>query len=438
MEKLFTSLAVIFITASVWAQSPEKMSYQAVIRDSDDQLVTNQQVGMQITILQGSADGSVVYAETQTPATNANGLVSIEIGNGTIQSGDFKTINWSEGPFFIKTETDLSGGNDYSITGTSQFLSVPYALHAKTADTVAGKIHETDPVYESSTASGINANDTSKWNHKLDHYDEKQNLNDVLNQSNDGGAMQIKNIADPINSQDAATKAYVDELKAQVTLMEDMLSDAGLFPVSDVDGNSYKVINIGNRVWMAENLRVTKYNDGTDIPLAADSATWANLTTPGYCWYNNDSAAYARSYGALYNWYTINTGKLCPSGWHAATDEEWKMLELALGMSESELGNTGWHGTDEGSQLAGSKSLWMDGDLKIHLAFGSSGFEGLPAGARDDFGRSMGDGEGAWFWCATKAGTVGSWYRSLSYMNNAIYRDYHGKQLGFSVRCVRD
>jgi len=140
MRKLFTFFAAVLLTASVFAQSPEKMSYQAVIRDASDNLVTSQTVGMQISILQGSASGTAVYVETQTPTTNANGLVSVEIGGGTLVSGVFTTIDWANGPYFIKTETDPAGNTSYTITGTSQLLSVPYALHAKTAETVSGEL----------------------------------------------------------------------------------------------------------------------------------------------------------------------------------------------------------------------------------------------------------------------------------------------------------
>lgn len=138
MKRIFTICAAILMTVSLWGQSPEKMSYQAVIRNSSGELVTNQTIGMQLSILQGSAGGSAIYVETQTPTTNANGLASIEIGAGTVVSGDFSTIDWANGPYFIKTETDPAGGTSYSITGTSQLLSVPYALHAKTAETVTG------------------------------------------------------------------------------------------------------------------------------------------------------------------------------------------------------------------------------------------------------------------------------------------------------------
>ncbi len=123
-----------------FGQSPEKMSYQAVIRDANDHLLTNQVVGMQVSILQGSASGTAVYVETHDPTTNVNGLLSIEIGTGAVVSGDFSLIGWENGPYFIKTETDPTGGTNYTITGTSQLLSVPYALHAKTAETVTGGI----------------------------------------------------------------------------------------------------------------------------------------------------------------------------------------------------------------------------------------------------------------------------------------------------------
>ena len=147
MKKIITVCAVLLMTASVFAQAPEKMSYQAVVRDGSNALVSSTAVGMQISILQGSASGTAVYVETQTPTSNINGLVSLEIGSGTVVSGDFTTIDWANGPYFIKTETDPTGGTSYTITGTSQLLSVPYALHAKTAETVTGGITETDPVF---------------------------------------------------------------------------------------------------------------------------------------------------------------------------------------------------------------------------------------------------------------------------------------------------
>ena len=171
MKKLITFCAAVLMTASVFAQTPQKMSYQAVIRNNSNALVSNQAVGMQISILQGSISGTAVYVETQEPTTNANGLVSLEIGTGT-SSDDFSAIDWANGPYFIKTETDPTGGTSYTITGTSQLLSVPYALHAKTAESVTGTITETDPVFGASVASDITGTDTTYWNNKLDSYNE--------------------------------------------------------------------------------------------------------------------------------------------------------------------------------------------------------------------------------------------------------------------------
>src|SRR5680860_751195 len=126
MKRIGAVLGAILLTSVVCAQSPDKLSYQAVIRNSSDALVINSNIGMQISILQGSTSGTPVYIERHYPATNSNGLVSIEIGDGTVISGNFTNIDWGNGSYFIKTETDLNGGANYTITGVSQLLSVPY------------------------------------------------------------------------------------------------------------------------------------------------------------------------------------------------------------------------------------------------------------------------------------------------------------------------
>lgn len=130
MKRFLHLVAFLLLTASTFAQAPNRISYQAVIRNSSNVLVTSASVRIKITILQGSASGTAVYSETHLTTTNANGLVSVEIGGGTNTTGNITTINWAIGPFFIKTETDPSGGTNYTISGTSQLLSVPYALYA--------------------------------------------------------------------------------------------------------------------------------------------------------------------------------------------------------------------------------------------------------------------------------------------------------------------
>jgi hypothetical protein len=164
MKRLFIFLIVLIPFSSVIAQFPEKMSYQAVVRNSNNQLVSSQTVGMRISILQGSVTGTAVYEETQTPTTNTNGLVTIEIGGGTVISGTFSIIDWANGPYYIKTETDPTGGINYTVTGTSQLLSVPYALHAKTAENITGNIAETDPVFNASPAYEISSFNIDNWN----------------------------------------------------------------------------------------------------------------------------------------------------------------------------------------------------------------------------------------------------------------------------------
>lgn len=144
MKKLFTILTTLLLTASVCAQLPEKMSYQAVIRGLDNSLVTNQTIGLKISIVRTYFMGvpSIRYSETQTPTTNANGLISIVIGGGTVVSGSISTIDWTDGSYSLRTEIDPTGGTSYTITGSSQMLSVPYALHAKTTDSLTVVTYE--------------------------------------------------------------------------------------------------------------------------------------------------------------------------------------------------------------------------------------------------------------------------------------------------------
>lgn len=135
--KLVTFLGALLISGILSAQAPQSFTYQSVIRNSADQLVAGSPIGTKISILQGSISGTVVYEETHNASTNANGLLSLIVGAGTVTSGSFAAIDWANGPYFIKTETDINGGTNYSLTGTQQLMSVPYALYAETAGTAA-------------------------------------------------------------------------------------------------------------------------------------------------------------------------------------------------------------------------------------------------------------------------------------------------------------
>ena len=215
------------------------------------------------------------------------------------------------------------------------------------------------------------------------------------------------------------------------------------------DGNVYKIIQIGDQVWMAENLRSTIYSDGSPIPLVEDAAQWEIQQGSGaYCWYeNNISNQY--TFGALYNFYAVMNGEqssdrnpsgvqgVCPSGWHLPSDAEWKEFEMFLGMSQIEAANLGWRGTNEGSEIAGQIDLWISsGELTENSEFGTSNFSAVPAGHRNpDY--SISDfadlGFGTGWWSATD-----SYAREIHHRNSSIYRNSFDRRYGFSVRCVRD
>ena len=144
--------------------------------------------------------------------------------------------------------------------------------------------------------------------------------------------------------------AYGNEVSFTTSAIDPITtnSDFAVGSISDVDGNMYKTTQIGTQLWTAENLKTTKFNDGTPISNVTDNTKWESLSTPGYCWYNNDEATYKGTYGALYNWYAVKTDKLCPSGWHVPSNDEWNTLitylggEIAAGVKVIETGNTHW------------------------------------------------------------------------------------------------
>jgi uncharacterized protein (TIGR02145 family) len=164
MRKLIVFVLLATLVLSVTAQAPQGISHQLVIRNSFNRLVTNAPVRIKVSILQGSASGPVVYSETHSLTTNDNGLVSFVIGQGSVISGVFANINWASGSYFFRTEADPEGGNNYTISGTSQALSVPYALHAKTAQSLSTSLNESDPVFGASPAKSITSSNISNWN----------------------------------------------------------------------------------------------------------------------------------------------------------------------------------------------------------------------------------------------------------------------------------
>jgi uncharacterized protein (TIGR02145 family) len=206
--------------------------------------------------------------------------------------------------------------------------------------------------------------------------------------------------------------------------------------MTDIDGNVYKTIKIGNQVWMAENLKVTRYRNGDPIPSVTSKSQWENLRSGAYCAYNNDNGNVA-TYGLLYNWYAVDDGRnIAPEGWHVPTDEEWKELEMHLGMSRSEADDTGWRGTDEGGKLKEAGTAhWNSPNTG---ATNSSGFTALPGGFRSRSGAFFNVGYIVYWWSATASIGSTAWSRYLGYDNSAVGRRSSYKRSGFSVRLVRD
>ncbi len=208
--------------------------------------------------------------------------------------------------------------------------------------------------------------------------------------------------------------------------------------IKDIDGNVYRTVKIGDQWWLAENLKVTRYRNGKAIPYVKDDIEWGNLSTGAYCSYDNDSSNVA-TYGHLYNCYAVDDSRnIALAGWHVPTDEEWKELEMYLGISQSEVEDTSWRGTNEGRKLAGNRSLWDSGDLENNEAFGKSGFSALPGGCRDYDGGFGSLGGAASFWSSTQFSSNYAWTRDLNYRDSGVLRYGSSKHYGFSVRLIRD
>ncbi len=194
--------------------------------------------------------------------------------------------------------------------------------------------------------------------------------------------------------------------------------------VKDFDGNFYPTIIIGKQIWIAENLKTTKLNDGTVIPLATDDKKWSELKVSGYCWYNNDITN-KDVYGALYNWYSVNTKKLCPKGWHVPNITEWNDLLAYLGDINFAADKLKEAGSDH----------WV-GNV---TATNESDFTALPGGMRQGDGSFpiFGSSYAVW-WSSTEFDAITSWNRGMINSSRKVYKGHENKRNGFSVRCIKD
>lgn len=481
MKRIITSIAVCFIITSLFAQSPNSFSYQAIIRNNDNQLITEQTIGMQISIMQGTIYEAAVYVETQSPTSDINGLISIEIGNGEVMSGDFDAIDWSNGPCFIKVETDPNGGDSYAITTTNQLLSVPFAMYAndfsgdmqnQNITNLANPINDQDAVTKAYVdellhlfeSNGIvtvdfNANHTNVFtaepitftdNSVLEANSWEWDFGDG-NTSTEQNPTHVYEIADTFTVSLTASNGIISQTKIKPDYI--ITTDGptlGTF-IDLRDGKEYVTVTIENQEWMAENLAyLPSVNQVTDGSEDVDGAYYYVYGYSGTDVSEATATENYNTYGVLYNWNaamaggtTSNTNPsgvqgVCPDGWHLPSNEEWNELQLAIGISIDEIDVLGWHGTNEGSKLAGNEELWINGELKNSSEFNSTGFTGLPSGYRSNEGEFSLIGNNTWWWSATQNTSEGAYYIKLDYNNSSLFFLHYYKSCGYSVRCVRD
>ncbi len=405
-------LPALFACLSLYGQVSQGFNYQAVARDASGEILSGQDVGLQIDILQGSGEGETVYREVFFPLTNEFGLINIVVGNGSVLHGSFEEIDWSQGPYFIQIHIDPDGGSNFIEMGTSQLLSVPYALYATTsADSFSGSYEDLDNLPD------------------LDNF--------IVLQNPQQGDMLVYS-GENWESIPIGEEGQVLSVVDGVIQWADLAHDPGN-TVTDIDGNVYQVVEIDGVEWMAENLKVTTYRNGDPIPNVTANADWAALETGAYVAYNNNPD-HIETYGILYNWYAVDDERgLCPEGWRVPSDEELEDFMNFLDPNGSINDNnaagkikaTGTLGDGEGG-------LWSPPNTG---AIDQYGFSALPAGGRFSNGNFAGMNDLTYFWSATPTPSEilqRAWIWYMSYNTDTFYRNNYSRKEGYSIRCIKD
>ena len=401
MKKLIILLTLV-ATIATFAQAPQGFNYQATVRNSSGALIVNQNVYFKFNVMLNSATSVPVFSETHYVPTDDLGQVNLVIGSGTATVGSFSSINWGNGNYYLGIE--LNTGTGYVAMGTTQLLSVPFALYANSS----GNAQAATP-----------------------------NLASVLAVNNGANNLQIKNIADPTDAQDAVTKSFSElQLQAQVTQLQSQIEALQNYNMLQSG------LNIGQQGWATINLNVTTYRDGTPIPQVTDPTEWANLTTGAWCYYNNDPANGA-IYGKLYNWYAVAgihdtdpstpNKALAPIGWHVASYAEWDTLSTFLGGDAVAGGKMKSTGT-----IQAGTGLWESPNTD---ATNDSGFNILPGGYRSNQGDFYNINNEFWI----SLNTAPYAFRNLRYDRSEInspdlfgYWNHFTEKAGASIRCIKN
>jgi uncharacterized protein (TIGR02145 family) len=417
MKHLFTLFLSITIFINLQANTPARFNYQAVLRDPSGQIISSQQVDVTIKILKSSAQGEEIFSEAHQVTSNEFGLINLQIGS----QNSLESINWSDNSFFIQVAVDGE------LMGTSQLLSVPFALHSSTS------------------ADAFSGNYLDLFNvPSLENFIQVENPQDGDLAIFTGSQWHRLPIGQP-----GQVLMVIDGTLQWTDLPDSGGENGDENTVTDIEGNVYRTVIIGNQLWMAENLRATKYANGDDIPTGLTNNEWSDPVSGAYAVYPHENAEginsqqqMLKAYGALYNWHAVNDARgLCPAGWHVPSDAEW--TELTSYISSQNPVNIG---NQLKSCLQQQSPLGGDCAADIHPRWNSNSnhhgtdlyeFSGLPAGYRGNFGSYSSLGIYGRWWTSSQLNATHAWYRYVFNSGGDVLRYDYGKRTGFSIRCIK-
>jgi uncharacterized protein (TIGR02145 family) len=402
MFKNLVALVLLITTISFsFGQNETGIPYQGILRDNTGSELNNTSATVQAIIRLSTVNGQIIFSESHNVTTEDLGYFQMIIGTGTVNNSfpNFNQIDWSTNLKFLQIQVNTGSG--FVDLGTTQLLSVPYALFADDCDCNMSISPIGDTLFTGGGGYLI--------------------VPGVSNANPEFGGLGL--IVLPGNNICAAQQISVTTCGGDSTLT--------------YNGYTYNLVEINNQCWFEENLRTELLNDGTPIPNITDNIQWNNSTTPAYCKFSNVDL-YGTTYGYLYNYYANTNDNLCPVGWHVPTDCEFMFLENSIGMTSAQQQAGGWRGTNEGTLLK-STNLWF-----ANPGTDNYSFTALPGGYRLYSTNAAQSGtfnsrlRYAFFWTSTAVTTETAYIRGLFFSYNTILRQANNKATGAAVRCIRD